>query len=210
MFFQHTFSGRRFPDNPGPIGELERHIGRGFARINTDQAGWARAAHPACAIRTGSRCPASNQRPSAQIRVPISFLWLRRRRSCTLKIGVQKSVPPKHTFSCLLRGSGGMGQLTRGALSRGSRTMTLEREALVRDEPRGPILPASLGRFPDRCWSRKSARFQRSSALLCLFLSVSGGPQSHRAIRPGPRLCRDPAPPTGSATRTRTCGNIEI
>ena len=42
------------------------------------------------------------------------------------------------------------------------------REALVRDEPRGPILPASLGRFLDRCWSRKSACFQRSSALLCL------------------------------------------
>ena len=57
-----------------------------------------------------------------------------------------------------------------GALSRGIRTMTLEREALVRDEPRGPILPASLGRFLDRCWSRKSAYFQRSSALLCLFL----------------------------------------
>jgi len=85
------------------------------------------------------------------------------------------------------------GRLTRGALSRGLCTMTLEREALVRDEPRGPILPASLGRFLDRCWSRKSAYFQRSSALLCLFLSVSGGPQSHRAIRPGPRLCRDPA-----------------
>ena len=61
------------------------------------------------------------------------------------------------------------GRLTRGALSRGIRTMTLEREALVRDEPRGPILPASLGRFLDRCWSRKSAYFQRSSALLCLF-----------------------------------------
>ena len=36
--------------------------------------------------------------------------------------------------------------------------------------PRGPILPASPGRFLDRCWSRKSACFQRSSALLCLFL----------------------------------------
>ena len=65
------------------------------------------------------------------------------------------------------RGSGRMGP--RGALSRGIRTMTPVREALVRDEPRGPILPASLGRFLDRCWSRKSAYFQRSSALLCLF-----------------------------------------
>ena len=46
-------------------------------------------AHPACAIRTDSRCPASNQRPSAQIRVPISFLWLRHRRRCTLQIRVQ-------------------------------------------------------------------------------------------------------------------------
>ena len=42
------------------------------------------------------------------------------------------------------------------------------RVPLKRDaDSRGPILPASLERFLDRCWSRKSAYFQRSSALLC-------------------------------------------
>ena len=93
LFFQHTFSGRRFPDNPGPMGKLERHIGRGFTRINTDQAGWAPAG------RRGPILPVPfGQIPDVQHPISVLprrsasrslYLRLRRRRSCTKEISVQ-------------------------------------------------------------------------------------------------------------------------